>query len=248
VSRWLAAANARRDPATGLLPHTADPGSGARATSQVIILRFLPEIDPIGAARDWRLFKERFGSHIVGIPGIREYPIGAGGAGDVDSGPLPLGLSLSASAVALGDAVVYGDRRAASALTGLAEATGLPVEWGGRRRYAAGVLPIGDAFLAWSMTAVPRGQTDSTWPGWYWRVPWYAVAYLVCLVLAIGSARGATRGSSGRTSRRRGCQASGPTSASIASSSSRPATVERACSTTGARKMSGPGVPAYAET
>lgn len=194
IGRWLAAANARRDTATGLLPHTADAGSGPRATSQVIILRFLPEIDPEGAVRDWTRFKELFGSDILGIPGIREYPRGSDddgdGEGDVDSGPLPLGMSLSASAVALGAAVIHRDRRAAAALTGLAEATGVPVQWAGRKRYAAGLMPVGDAFLLWSYTAIspsaPQFHAENAaWPSRFWRVPWYAAAYLVVMAGAL---------------------------------------------------------------
>ncbi|GAA2381806.1 hypothetical protein Cme02nite_52630 [Catellatospora methionotrophica] len=183
VRDWLAAADARRDPATGLLPHTVDPAtgqptSGARATSQVMILRFLREVDPAAGARDWAVFRERFASTVPGVPGIREHPRGVDLAGDVDSGPLVGGLSLSASAVALGDAVVYGDAPAAAALTGLAEAAGLAVQWDGTRRYLGGQLPVGDAFLAWSLAARPwtGGETSAaTGPSWTWRLPWYAV-------------------------------------------------------------------------
>lgn len=194
-ARWLSLANSRRDPSTGLLPHTATPGSGARATSQVIILRFLHEFAPAVGAADWVAFTRQFGSDIPGVPGIREYPRGVDGSGDVDSGPLPFGLSFSASAVALGDAVLYGDSRTASALTGLAEATGLPFSWGGRKRYAFGLLPIGDAFLLWSFTAVsPRAPyavprmayaEEEPWPSRFWRVPWYAMGLLALLFAAL---------------------------------------------------------------
>jgi len=195
LARWLSLANTRRDPVTGLLPHTAAPGSGARATSQVIILRFLYEFAPDVGAADWAGFTRHFGSDIVGIPGIREYPRGVEGTGDVDSGPLPLGLSFSASAVALGDAVLYGDSRAASALTGLAEATGLPFSFGGRKRYAFGRLPVGDAFLLWSFTArslrapyaVPRTAyaEENAWPRGFWRVPWYGMGAVAVLLAAL---------------------------------------------------------------
>jgi hypothetical protein len=185
VERWLSAAAQRRDPATGLLPHTADPvtgqpTSGARATSQTIILRFLPEVDPAAARRDWATFRELFASQALGIPGVREHPQGTDLPGDVDSGPLIHGLSASASAVALGDAVLYRDRSAAAALTGLAEATGLPIEWNGARRYLGGQLPIGDAFLAWSLTARPwitQPNPVDTGPTWTWRIPWHLTAW-----------------------------------------------------------------------
>jgi hypothetical protein len=74
-----------------------------------------------------------------GAPGLREHPRGTSLPGDVDSGPLILGLSTSASGVALGSAVLFGDRAMAAALAGLAEATGAPVEFGGKRRATSAV-------------------------------------------------------------------------------------------------------------
>ncbi|GIG08096.1 hypothetical protein [Catellatospora coxensis] len=213
IRDWLAAADTRRDPATGLLPHTVAPStgqptSGARATSQVMVLRFLREVDPAVGARDWAVFRERFASTVPGAPGVREYPQGVELAGDVDSGPLIWGLSTSASAVALGGAVVYGDGEAAAALTGLAEAAGLAVQWDGERRYLGGALPVGDAFLAWSLAARPwtgGDVTAATGPSWTWRLPWYAgltallaPAWLLGLVAAgiapFGRARRPRRG------------------------------------------------------
>ena len=51
IAAWLTAAQARLDPATGLLPHRADlttgqPLEGARGSSLSVMMRFLPEIDP----------------------------------------------------------------------------------------------------------------------------------------------------------------------------------------------------------
>lgn len=181
VGTWLAAADSRRDQRTGLLPHTVDPTSGqptdlARATSQVIILRFLAEVDPAHGAADWTRFRQHFASTVPGVPGIREWPVGVDRTGDVDSGPLLLGLSASASAVALGDAVIYRDPAAAAALTGLAETTGLAIELRGKRRYLGGALPIGDAFLTWSLTARPGVvAAEGDGPSWTWRLPWYVV-------------------------------------------------------------------------
>ncbi|MBB4957198.1 hypothetical protein [Micromonospora polyrhachis] len=189
--RWLTAADARRDPATGLLPHRVDPADGqpvegARATSQTMALRFLREVYPVEATRDWARFRDLFVSNVPGAPGLREHPQGVDLPGDVDSGPLIFGLSASASAVALGDAVLFGDRRSANALTGLAETTGLAIEYDNQRRYLGGVLPVGDAFLTWSLTAtgwiVPTADTvaPAGGPSPWWRLPWLlAVALLL---------------------------------------------------------------------
>jgi hypothetical protein len=181
IARWLKAADARRDPATGLLPHRVDfatgtPIEGARATSQTIALRFLREVDPAGTRRDWSRFRDRYASTVPGLPGVREYPRGHDGGGDVDSGPLVFGLSGSASAVALGDATLFGDRRGARRLAGLAETAGLGLTWRGERRYLGGAIPVADAFLAWSYAAAgwrhpadrpSRAGIDA------WRLPWH---------------------------------------------------------------------------
>ncbi|WP_212816600.1 hypothetical protein [Polymorphospora rubra] len=183
LARWRTAADARRDPATGLLAHRVDPDTGfpvegARATSQTMALRFLREVYPQDATRDWARFRDLFASTTFWAPGVREHPRGTDLPGDVDSGPLILGMSASASVVALGDAVLFGDRRTAAALSGLAETTGFAVESGGQRRYLGGLLPVGDAFLVWSLTAdgwiVPVTETTAPegGPGPWWRLPW----------------------------------------------------------------------------
>lgn len=183
LGRWRTAADQRRDRATGLLAHRVDPVSGqpvegARATSLTVALRFQREVFPADATRDWHRFRTAFASTVPGAPGIREHPRGVDLPGDVDSGPLILGLSASASVVALGDAVLFRDVRTADALTGLAEVTGFAVEADGKRRYLGGLLPVGDAFLTWSVTAagwiVPTTETDAPpgGPSPWWRLPW----------------------------------------------------------------------------
>lgn len=174
IERWLRAADERRDPATGLLPHRVDPLTGqplegARGSSQALTLRFLREVDPDTARQDWLTFRDGFASTVPGAPGVREHPQGTDLPGDVDSGPLILGMSASASVVALGCAVLFGDRATAAALTGLAEVTGFALEWRGTRRYLGGALPVGDAFLAWSLAAdgwvVPAARPDAATSG-----------------------------------------------------------------------------------
>jgi len=181
VARWVAAAQAQRDPATGLLPHRVDPTDGhaldtPRASSSSIIVRFLDEIDPAWGADYYAAFRRQFVTTVAGLPGVREYPLGDDRAGDVDSGPLPAGVSLSASAVTLGAALAHGDRRLADPLLQMGEFAGVPLAWGGTKRYAFGVLPVGDAFLIWSKTArpwlapLPPATYPQAIPLW-WRWP-----------------------------------------------------------------------------
>src|SRR5262249_40216913 len=111
---------------------------------------------------------------------------GVPGRADVDSGPLPLGVSLSATVVPIGAAQVNGDAPLAGALASYGELAGLPVGTPWTKRYAFGLLPIGDAFLAWSKTARPWVAGPQPTPpagiSWWWRLP------LLTLLVVIGTA------------------------------------------------------------
>ncbi|WP_250007464.1 hypothetical protein [Actinoplanes sp. M2I2] len=190
--RWLANAEARLDPATQLLPHTADadtgePTSGAQGTSQSIINRFLPEIDPEFARQQYSRFRNSFLAAPLGLgPTVREHPVGVDGPANVDSGPLVLGVSLSATAVTIGAAKANGDETLADGLARFGEVAGVPIYTPGEKRYAFGAAPIGDAFLAWSKSARPWVGVASAPPprvlSRWWQVP------LLTLFLAVGLA------------------------------------------------------------
>jgi hypothetical protein len=181
IARWLEAVRQRLDPRTGLLPHQVTPGTGeplelARGSSQSIIQRFLVEIDPDFAAEQYRRFRDRYVVWPLGLgPAVREYPAGVDGPADVDSGPLPLGVSLSATAVTVGAAQVHGDSALAGALANYGELAGVPLNTPWSKRYAFGLLPIGDAFLAWSKAARPWVVPTPAGPPasvpWWWRAP-----------------------------------------------------------------------------
>ncbi|WP_031084530.1 hypothetical protein [Streptomyces sp. NRRL WC-3549] len=88
-------------------------------------------------------------------------------------------MSLSATVVTLGAAQVQGDAPLAGALANYSELAGLPVGTPWTKRYAFGLLPVGDAFLAWSKAARPWvAAVPATVSGW-WRAPWVAVLVLV---------------------------------------------------------------------
>ncbi|GAA3778478.1 hypothetical protein ACFS5L_28150 [Streptomyces phyllanthi] len=192
VQRWLRDVRTRLDPRTGLLPHRTDPDTGdpievARGTSQSVIQRFLIDIDPVFAGEQYLRFRDRYVVSPLGLgPAVREYPDGMDGPADVDSGPLPLGVSLSASVVTLGAAQVHGDAPLATALAGVSELAGLPVDTPRTKRYAFGLIPVGDAFLAWSKTARPWVTKTPTAPpaqtSAWWRVP------LLTLLAVLGTA------------------------------------------------------------
>ena len=197
VRRWLDGVRQRFDPATGLLPHRVEPATGlpaevARGTSQSIIHRFLPEIDPVFARAQYLAFRDRFVVSPLSLgPAVREYPVGLAGPSDVDSGPLLLGVSLSATVVTLGAAQTHGDAALAGALANYGELLGAPVDTPWTRRYALGQLPVGDAFLAWSKSArpwvvpvpadpaAPAGAAPPASVAWTWRLPLLGILLLI---------------------------------------------------------------------
>jgi hypothetical protein len=90
-----------------------------------------------------------------GFSGIREYPDGHDGKGDVDSGPVLLGISVSATGFALAPARAFGDRQAFVELYRTVDLFGLPMSDGTRRRFAMGG-PIGNALLLALLTSGPE--------------------------------------------------------------------------------------------
>lgn len=181
ADRWLAGVRSRLDPGTGLLPHRVDPGTGApaevaRGTSQSMITRFLFEVDPAFGRAQYLRFRDLFVTRPLGLgPAVREYPLGTDGVGDVDSGPLVFGASLSATVVTVGAARVQGDVGLATALAGYGDLVGFPVSTPWTRRYGFGLVPVGDAFIAWSKASsgwVTRpGETPPRALPVWWSVP-----------------------------------------------------------------------------
>lgn len=158
LRKWRAATEPAVDSAHGLLPHrvtsSGAPLEGPRGSSQSIIQAFMPDVDlvldgQLDAGR-WQRFREVFVVRKLGLVGVREYPRGTAGPSDVDSGPLIAGVSASASVVALGAARRVGEVSLASAPDREAELLGAPISLGAEKYYAFGLVPVGDAFLAWA--------------------------------------------------------------------------------------------------
>ena len=159
VRGWLGDVEDRLD-RSGLLAHRVDPQNaetlqGARATSSTLIARFMGAVDPEAGVLYYRATRAAFLTTRFGLTGIAEYPNGEEGEGDVDSGPLILGVSASASVVMAGAAASYADEPTADALFGTMELAGLPIDVGAGKRYGFGLLPVGDAFVAWASAAYP---------------------------------------------------------------------------------------------
>ena len=155
ISTWLEKVKQQLDPDSGLIPHATDPDTGAiregaRGSSQSLILSFLPEIDPVFAAEQYTLYREHFLSYRLGRAGIREYPKGQQGSGDVDSGPVIWDIGGSASVVGQRAAAMNGDGLLYADLKGSLQAFGFAYSWKGKKRYLFGQLPMADAFIGWS--------------------------------------------------------------------------------------------------
>ena len=160
ISQWKNNSKRKLDSFYGLLPHRSDSTTGMgvggpRGSSQALTLRFLAEIDPDLFHSSYKIFRDNFVNTKLGMSGILEYPRGVSGAGDVDSGPLLFGLSPSATVVGLASATITKDNALRDALNRSIEIIGLPIEMSSKRRYGFGLLPVADAFLAWSRMAQP---------------------------------------------------------------------------------------------
>ena len=168
TKRWFDAMEAHRDPDNGLLVHQRGT-SRARGASQSLIQVFLPDIDPDRAAHEWRIYKQAFLAPTLGLVGVREHAHGIDAPGDVDSGPLINGASASASAVTLAAARRHGDVELATVLDREADLLGLPLPTGSGTAFAFGLLPVGDAFVAWARS-VPVGDalSDPAPQPWWW--------------------------------------------------------------------------------
>lgn len=173
---WRTAVLRSTDPTTGLLPHRVDdagrPLEGPRGSSQALIQVFWPDIaqtlDGRADLATWRRYTEAFVVRRAGLIGVREFPRGTRGRPDQDSGPLVLGVSGSASAVTLGAARRVGDVALAADLDREAELLGAGLTIDGRRRYALGVAPVGDAFLAWARSRPPGPGSPAGTPVPLW--------------------------------------------------------------------------------
>ena len=187
IDRWIAYAGEHRDPETGGIPHEVDADLGVvglrpRGESLALMARLLADVDPALARQQYEALRTHYLAYAWGIPGVRVHPRGQTGPGDVDSGPVILGLGGPATVVGAAAALAHGDDDVAAALFATPEMAGLPIEVSGARRYALGLVPVGDAFLAWarstpSPAAAPGASYAPLFPGW-WRVPFQAASVL----------------------------------------------------------------------
>jgi hypothetical protein len=191
IRRWVAEARARRDARFGALSHAAEPGTGrsrggVRGESVALMSRLMVDADPRFAREEYAALRTHFLDGVLGVPGVLEYPRGVRGPPDMDTGPLIFGFSGPAVVVGAAAARVHGDVELADALLGGVEAVGMPVQLAGRRVYAGGSLPVGDAFIAWARTSPVGVSGQGGWAplprGWF--LPFHAISAAIAGALA----------------------------------------------------------------
>lgn len=192
VERWRASARDRAP--DGLFHYQGE--RVRRASSTVVMLRFLHEVDPAWARTHYDQFRSDFVTTRASLPAVQEYADGRG-TGDVDTGPLLWGVSLASTVIGGGVARLYGDERLYNGIHGLGEALAMPLPTRRGRSWALGLLPVGEAFVLWSRTARPwftepvAVQTPSPVPPFWWRLWWEGPLWLLVVLLVTYPSRAA---------------------------------------------------------
>jgi hypothetical protein len=186
IASWMKRLRTKLD-SNGLVPHSVDYVSGnvweaARGSSTSLMLNFWKEIDTAFAKEQFTLYKRHFLAYRFGLPGIREYPKGTSGNGDVDSGPVLLGIGGSASVVGLRTMALYGEKDIAVGLRNAFEVFGCSHSNGEEKYYLFGQLPMADAFIAWANSVACTKQKELKAEGfWKLRFQFYTGIVLVLI-------------------------------------------------------------------
>ncbi len=189
IDNWLQKVRSRLDRETGMLAHKTDSETGEvsespRGGSMALMLRLLAEINPELAHGQYQLFKENLVSTALGLPMVREYPKGSFGLGDIDSGPVILGTGFAGTIVSIGTFKVFGEPERADRQYRTITAFGVARTDKAAKSYLLGMLPMADAFIAWSRTAPPLLATElSGGSVSFWRLGFQLRSVLIIVLL-----------------------------------------------------------------
>lgn len=148
-------------PKSGLLVQrvksgTCDPEDAPRGSGTAIGAYFLSFAAPELAKKLYDAMIAELAVDVAGFGGIREYPRGTSGEGDVDAGPIVFGVSVGATGFGLGAARAHGDRVKFRALYRSTSLFGVPTSVDGRAAFAMGGF-LGNSLLLAMLTArAPR--------------------------------------------------------------------------------------------
>ncbi|GAB5525507.1 MAG: hypothetical protein Roseis2KO_33790 [Roseivirga sp.] len=189
IANWLQKVRSLVDNETGMLAHKTNSETGQvsetpRGGSMALMLRLLAEIDPQLALEQYELFKDNFVSTALGLPMVREYPKGSFGLGDIDSGPVILGTGFAGTIVSIGTFKAFGEAERADRQYRTVTAFGVARTDEIAKSYLLGMLPMADAFIAWSRTAPTLIKPEVTEdPGSLWRLSFQLKSLLIPLLL-----------------------------------------------------------------
>jgi hypothetical protein len=156
IARWSQTFRARYvHPASGYVVQraslTGEALDAPRGSGTAVTAYFVSFADP-SLARELSRAVLRGVGMVAGFGGVREYPAGWSGHGDIDSGPVVLGVSVSGTAFGFASARLLRDESRFTAMWRTASLFGAPRGRGDRWSYpAAGAL--GNALLLAMMTA-----------------------------------------------------------------------------------------------
>jgi hypothetical protein len=169
IRRFAEQVRARhRDPGSGLLYQALDARTGAplappRASGTAIAVYFLSFADPALSRELHAGIAQHQRAGFLGFGGIREYPRGIEGRGDIDSGLVVLGVSISATGFSLAGARLFGPEELFVEIYRTAELFGVALPRPSGTRFMSGG-PLGNAILLAMLTA-GGGQGARNGPG-----------------------------------------------------------------------------------
>ena len=155
---WKTWTTAHSDPATGLPAGRLDSRNGslgepARGCANSWIIGLLAREDPEYTVNFYQSYLRCFSIRRLGFGMFREYPAGCLMQADVDSGPILWGAGVVATGVGLGASRACGDSARTTDIHALSQTLAFPATYSHNKRpchsYLFGMLPMGDAFLAW---------------------------------------------------------------------------------------------------
>lgn len=155
VVEWLGKVKLHLNKTYGLIPHyvniqTGESMESVRGSSQSLMLNFLYDIDRTFAKDQFNKYEALFLDSRLGLIGIREYPKGITGYGDIDSGPVIWDIGGAASIVGQRTFGLYGKKDVYTELRNNIEVFGVGYTQNKSKSYLFGKLPMMDAFFAWS--------------------------------------------------------------------------------------------------
>lgn len=158
IASWIKSVKVNLDK-NGFIPHSIHVhdktiAENARGSSLSLMLIFLKEIDSEFADEQFKLYKSKFYDTRMGLSGIREYPKGELGSGDIDSGPVILQMGGAATIVGLQTTAMFNEPEMSAKISSTLEGLALPVKTKSEKFYLFGMLPMVDAFTAWSHSSL----------------------------------------------------------------------------------------------